>query len=115
MKQTAFAYNFKTREIINPLDDLKRFYVNPYMPHSAQALNVEGLWNEHFSNNDSEVKFVDGVPVIVFPFDILKLEKAYVSVSSPDKYVVTTDKMILYIKLFPEIPYLCRIDTVLIK
>jgi hypothetical protein len=29
--------------------------------------------------------------------------------------VVTTNKMVLYIKLFPEIPYLCRVDTVLIK
>lgn len=111
----AFIYNFKTREIVNPLDRIMRFYVNPYMPSSAQALNVEGLWNEHFTNNDSEVNFVNGIPVIVFPLDILKLEQASIRISSPDKYVITTDKMVLYIKLFPDMPWICRIDTVLIK
>jgi hypothetical protein len=115
MNQTAFIYNFKTMELVNPLDNIRRFYVNPYMPSSAQTLNVEGLWNEHFTSNDSEVNFVNGIPVIVFPLDILNLETASVRISSPDKYVITTDKMVLYIKLFPKMPYMCRIDTVLIK
>ena len=112
----AFIYDFKTREIVNPLDKIVRFYVNPFMPHSAQALNVEQLWNESFgSNTDSEVKFVNGIPVIVFPLNLLKLERASIRISSSDKYVITTDKLVLYIKLFSATPYLCRIDTVLIK
>ena len=111
----SFIYNFKTREIINPLDNIMRFYVNPYMPQSAQTLNIEGLWNQHFDNNDSEVKFVNGVPVIVFPLDILNLETASIRISSSDKYVVKSGNMTLYVKLFPEIPYLCRIDTILIN
>lgn len=112
----AFIYDFKTRVIVNPLDKIARFYINPMMPQSAQTLNIERMWNEVFeTSTDAEVKFVNGIPVIVFPFNILHLDRVSVRISSSDKYVISTDKMVLYIKLFPETPYLCRIDTVLIK
>lgn len=112
----AFVYDFKTREIVNPLDKIARFYINPLMPQSAQALNIERLWAEVFeTSTDAEVKFVNGIPVIVFPINILHLDIVSVRISSNDKYVISTDKMTLYVKLFPEIPYMCRIDTVLIK
>lgn len=107
-----FIYDFKTREIVNPLDKIKSFYVNPYMPDSLQLLNVEKLWNE---TKDGEVRFTNGVPALVFPIDVLNLETASVRISSPDKYIITSGNMVLYIKLFPEMPYMCRIDTVLFR
>ncbi len=107
-----FIYDFKTREVVNPLDKIKSFYVNPYMPDSAQSLNVEKLWNE---TTDREVRFTSGVPALVFPIDVLNLETASVRISSPDKYIVTSGNRVLYIKLFPEMPYMCRIDTVYFK
>ena len=112
----AFIYDFKTREIVNPLDKIVRFYINPFMPESAKTLNIEQLWTEVFeTSTDAEVKFVNGIPVTVFPINMLHLDRVSVRISSSDKYVITTDKLVLYIKLFPATPYLCRIDTVLIK
>jgi hypothetical protein len=104
----SFYYSFDTKEVINPLDQVTHFYVNPYMPESARLLNLV----EKASDKAAfEVDWVNGLPVVLFPISILKLSTVIVTISSEDKIVVKKNNTKLYMKLTDN-PEVVRIDSV---
>ena len=106
----AFYYSFETREVINPLDSVTHFYVNPYMPESARVLCLK----ETASGVENlEVDWTNtGLPVVLFPISLLKLNTVLVTVSSEEKVIIKKGNTRMYVK-FTGDPKVIRIDTVL--
>lgn len=106
----AFYYSFDTKEVINPLDSVTHFYVSPHIPESARMLNLQ----EKATGTDKlQVDWTNtGLPVVLFPISILKLETVLVSITSEDKVIIKKGNTRIYVK-FTEDPKIIRIDTVL--
>lgn len=80
------------------------------MPESARMLNLQekskGIagFEEHWTNT--------GLPVILFPIDILDLKTVVVSVCDDSKFIIRKGSMKIYVKL-TDTPDIVRIDSVL--
>lgn len=106
----TFYFSFDTKQVINPLEAITHFYINPYLPESARMLNLQEKskhiagFEEHWTNT--------GLPVILFPIQILDLKTVVVSVCDDSKFIVRKGNMKIYVKLTDE-PNIVRIDSVL--
>lgn len=108
---TSFYYSFDTKQVVNPLDSITHFYVNPYMPDSTRLLNLQQKANDVTS---LQVDWTaSGIPVVVFPISVLDLKTVVVSVSSEDKIIIKKGNLKIYLKLTAD-PSLARIDSVLV-
>lgn len=106
----SFYFSFDTKQVINPLEAVTHFYINPYMPESARLLKLE---EKTASIASFEVNWTkNGIPVLLFSFDILDLKTVIVTVSSEDKIIIKKGNLKIYVKLTEE-PNIVRIDSVL--
>lgn len=119
---SSIYYDFQTKKVIDPLESITSFYVNPYMPETNKMLGIEEkiqLYPENMGVADSQVNvsvsFVKGIPVLIMPIALLNLSRVHVTFSSvdDDKIIIRQDRLKLYVKLFKDNPSLVRIDSVL--
>jgi len=119
---SSIYYDFQTKKIIDPLESITSFYVNPYMPEAAVLLGIEKKLQDYPTNMgvpdskvDVSVSFVKGIPVLIMPFSLLNLSRVHVTFSSTDddKIIIRSNRLKLYVKLFKDDPSLVRIDSVL--
>lgn len=107
-------YNFNTRQIVNPLDSITHFYVNPYQISSWVML---GLSRKVDGNQcDVVIQESTGLPIIILPVSLLNFKQIHVKLESNGNMVITNrlDKVTQRIYAKPtEQPNIIRIDTVL--
>lgn len=111
---STIYYDFQTKKVIDPLESITSFYVNPYMPESAKMLNLEQSMLSLDVCNVS-CSFVKGIPVFLLPISLLNLSRVHVTFSSTDddKVVIRSNRLKIYLKLFKDDPTVVRVDSVL--
>jgi hypothetical protein len=109
-------FDFSTRKVVNPLEKVNSFIVNPYMPQTAQSLKLEKLSGDKgvFAMN---VTYHKEIPCPVFPIDILQLGECMIKWSEDNKGQIIkrcecgNHKTTIYFQIIH--PNLIRLDTVL--
>lgn len=115
---SSIYYDFQTKKVIDPLESITSFYINPYMPEGAQILGIEEKLKQLPDVSLAELitcSFVKGIPVLIMPLSLLDLSRVHVTFSSTDdeKIIIRQDRLKLYVKLFKGNPSLVRIDSVI--
>lgn len=117
MNSSTIYYDFQTKKVIDPLESITSFYINPYMPEGNQMLDIEKKLRAlpGVSLSDMTCFFIKGIPVLIMPLSLLNLSRVHVTFSSTDddKIIIRKDRLKLYVKLFKDNPSLVRIDSVL--
>ena len=115
-----FFYNFNSKQVVNPLDNVTHFFINPYQIGSWKTL---GLGNK-VKECDVVIQESTGLPIIVLPIELLELNDVHVKMEKNGDMVVTkrTNNLsgvknlyittTLYIKP-TEQSHIVRVDTVL--
>lgn len=107
-------FNFKKKKAVNPLEKVNDFFINPYMMESAKAL---GLEDKAKQNEIRTIAFYKGMPVVIFPLDMLDLGTCLVKWQDNGGIILYKGKfgeINIYFKWTDE-PDCIRIDTVLVK
>jgi hypothetical protein len=108
----SFHFNFKTGKSVNPLELIKRFYINPYMIDSFSLLNLHNLCD---SKKNIDIVIINNLPCIVMNINILKLEQAFIKYNNEGSGgTITSNNKVIYFK-FTSNSDCIRIDTVLFR
>jgi len=108
----SFHFNFKTGTTVNPLELIKRFYINPYMIDSFKLLNLQNLCN---SKKAIDIVIIHDLPCIVIDINVLQLEQAFIKYNSDGTGgTITSNNKVIYFK-HTSSPDCLRIDTVLFR
>ena len=111
-----FFYNFKEGKIVNPLDKVSHFYVNPRIIDSWKTLE---LGDKLAEGDDIVVKIIGGLPVIILPISLLTLNVVHIKVNVDGGMIITTDVRaggIVTLKIYAkptEDATVIRVDSVL--
>jgi hypothetical protein len=117
-----FFYNFNSKQVVNPLDKVTHFFINPYQISGWKTLN---LGDKVFGKEcDFVIQESTGLPIIILPIELLELNNVHVKMEKngnmtvikrtnnlsgvKNLYITTT----LYIKP-TEQSHIVRVDTVL--
>ena len=108
----SFHFNFKTGNTVNPLELVKKFYVNPYMIEGFKSLNLHNICDDY---NAELVIAKNDLPVIVMDIQALQLEQGFVKYNNEGTGgTITSENKVIYFK-FTEVAEYIRIDTVLFR
>ena len=108
----SFHFNFKTNTTVNPLELVKRFFINPYMIDSFKLLNLHNLCDDY---NPELAIGNQNVPIVVMDINALNLEQAFIKYNSEGTGgTITANNKVIYFK-FTSVAEVIRIDTVLFK
>ena len=115
-----FFYNFSSKQVVNPLERITHFFVNPYMMDSWKMLGL----GDKVDNCDVVIQESTGLPIIILPISLLGLEKVHVKMESNGNMLITNridnrsgvKNFFITQKIYAkptEQPHVVRIDTVL--
>lgn len=107
-------FDFKKKKAVNPLEKVNDFFINPYMMESAKLL---GLEHKVKQNDTRTIAFYKGMPVVIFPLDILDLKTCVIEWKENGGVIISKSKCgqtDIYFKWTDEEDTI-RIDTVLVK
>lgn len=108
----SFHFNFKTNTTVNPLELVKKFFINPYMIDGFKLLNLHNVCEDY---NPELAIGNQNVPIVVMEIGALNLEQAFVKYNSEGTGgTITTNNKVIYFK-FTSSAEIIRIDTVLFK
>jgi len=102
-------YDFKTRMVIDPLKELKYFYINPYMPDNMKLL---GLRAKLIASGDDDITTCatqEGFVVTLFSLKMLIDGPCHVKWTDQDKFCINNS---IWCKIVGEQRDTIRIDTV---
>lgn len=80
-----FFYDFNSKQVVNPLDKITHFFVNPYMMNSWKLLGL----GEKISDCELIIQESTGLPIIILPISLLNLEKVHVKMDSDGEMLIT--------------------------
>ena len=107
-----FFYDFNSNQVVNPLDRITHFFVNPYMIGSWKMLGLD----KKVSDCEVVIQESTGLPIIILPISLLNLEKVHVKMENNGNMLITNrlSKVIQKIYAKPtEQQHIVRVDTVL--
>lgn len=115
-----FFYNFESKQVVNPLDKITHFFINPYQLGGWKTLGL----GDKVKECDVVIQESTGLPIIILPISVLELNEVHVKMEKngnmtvtkktnnrsgvKNLYITTT----LYIKP-TEQSHIVRVDTVL--
>lgn len=107
----SFHFNFKTGTSVNPLELIKKFYINPYMIDSFRLLNLHNLCD----GEDIDIVIINELPCVIIDINVLNLEQAFIKYNNEGTGgTITANKKVIYFK-FTSHADCIRIDTVLFR
>lgn len=80
-----FFYNFNSNQIVNPLDRITHFFVNPYMIGSWKMLGLD----KKVTDCDVVIQESTGLPIIILPISLLNLENVHVKMENNGNLLIT--------------------------
>lgn len=115
-----FFYNFNSNQVVNPLEGITHFFINPYMIGSWKMLEL----GEKITECDLVIQESTGLPIVILPISLLGLEKVHVKMESNGNMLITNridnrsgvKNFFITQKLYAkptEQKHVIRIDTVL--
>lgn len=110
-----FFYNFNSKQVVNPLDKITHFFVNPRMIDSWLSLKL----GDKVKDCDVVIQESTGLPIIVLPISLLDFKTIRVKIEDNGNMLITNklnefSVQKLYVKP-TEQEHIVRIDTVLIE
>jgi len=107
----SFHFNFKTGTSVNPLELVKKFYINPNMIDGFRQLNLHNLCKDA----DVDLVIINDLPCIVIDINVLQLEQAFIKYNNEGTGgTITSGRKVIYFKFTTNVDCL-RIDTVLFR
>lgn len=107
----SFHFNFKTGKSVNPLELIKKFYINPYMIDSFRLLDLHNLCNDA----DVDIVIINDLPCFIIDINVLNLEQAFIKYNNEGTGgTITSNNKVIYFKFTPNSDCI-RIDTVLFR
>jgi hypothetical protein len=115
-----FFYDFNSKQVINPLDKVTHFFINPYQMSSWKTLNL----GDKVDDCDVVIQESTGLPIILLPIELLELSNVHVKMEENGNMKITRKTnnrsgiqnffMIttLYVKPTTD-SHIVRVDTVL--
>jgi len=115
-----FFYNFNSKQVVNPLDKVTHFFINPYQIDSWKTLGL----GDKVKDCDDVIQESTGLPIIILPIELLELINVHVKMEKNGNMTVTkrTNNLsgvknfyintTLYIKPTSQ-SHIVRVDTVL--
>ena len=115
-----FFYNFDSKQVVNPLDKVTHFFINPYQISGWKILNLA----DKVKDCDVVIQESTGLPIIILPISVLELNQVHVKMEKNGEMIVTKKTnnrsgvknlyitTTLYIKPTDQ-PHIVRVDTVL--
>jgi hypothetical protein len=107
-----FFYDFNSNQVVNPLDRITHFFVNPYMIGSWKMLGLD----KKVSDCEVVIQESTGLPIIILPISLLNLEKVHVKMENNGNMLITNRLSKVTQKIYAkptEQKHIVRIDTVL--
>ena len=107
-----FFYNFNSSQVVNPLDRITHFFVNPYQIGSWKMLGL----GDKASDCDVVIQESTGLPIIILPISLLNLNKVHVKMESNGNMLITNKLSKVTQKIYAkptEQQHIIRVDTVL--
>ena len=111
-----FFYDFNSKQVVNPLDKITKFFINPLMMESWKTLRLGDKIDN--INCDVVIQEKTGLPIIILPIEILELNQCSVKLRNDGSMVIDKKGMnnciiTLYVKPTSMVDVV-RIDTVLV-
>ena len=107
-----FFYNFNSGKVVNPLDKITHFFVNPYQIGSWIMLGLD----KKVDDCDVVIQESTGLPIIILPISLLNLEDVHIKMENNGNMLITNKLGRLTQKIYAkptEQRHIVRIDTVL--
>lgn len=105
----TFHFNFKTGTSVNPLELVKRFYINPNMIDGFRQLNLHTLCVD----KEIDLVIIDNLPCVVIDLNVLNLEQAFIKYSNDGRGgTIKSGRKTIYFKFTTNADCI-RFDTVL--
>ena len=105
----SFHFNFKTGTSVNPLELVKRFYINPNMIDGFRQLNLSTLCE----GTTVDIVIINELPCVVIDISVLNLEQAFIKYSDDGRGgIIKSGRKTIYFK-FTSHADCIRFDTVL--
>lgn len=109
-----FMYDFNSKQVVNPLDKVTKFFINPLIMESWKTLRLgDRIKGEH----DVVIQEKTGLPIIILPIELLELNQCRVKLRDDGSMIIHTrmgnNNLRLYVKP-TEMVNIVRIDTVLV-
>ena len=102
-------YNFTTKTVVDPLANIKYFYVNPYMPDNMKLLK---LAHKIRKNNIQDIVSTitdEGIIVTLLPLELIVEGVCSIKWTEPDKFCIDNR---IWCKIVGTDMDTVRIDTV---
>lgn len=102
-------FNFTTGKSINPLENIKYFYTNPYMPENMRLLNLAEKLGE-LTREDIAITFDEkGHIVTLFPIDMLIKGDVMIDWRTQDSFCINGK---MWCKITGDDKDFVRVDTI---
>lgn len=100
-------FNFKTKQVINPLEKINYFFSSPYMPDNMRLLNLA----EKLEQMDSAITSVteQGHVVTLFPIEMLVDGDCMIDWRTEDSFCINST---IWCKIVGKKKNIVRVDTV---
>jgi len=102
-------FNFTTGKSINPLENIKYFYTNPYMPENMRLLNLAEKLGELESGDVITSNDEKGHIVTLFPIDMLIKGDVMIEWKSQESFCINGK---MWCKITGEDKDCVRVDTI---
>jgi hypothetical protein len=103
-------YNFTTKSVIDPLANLKYFYVNPYQPDNMKLLNLKYKLMQSGDTQITTCATKEGFIVTLFPIEMLvPTDTCSIKWIEHDKFCINNR---IWCKILGEDMDTVRVDTV---
>jgi hypothetical protein len=80
-----FFYDFNSKQVINPLDKVTHFFINPYQMSSWKTLNL----GDKVDDCDVVIQESTGLPIILLPIELLELSNVHVKMEENGNMKIT--------------------------
>jgi hypothetical protein len=103
-------FDFEKGIEFNPAKTLNYFFISPYKPDNARLINLEKKVIDKLGN-DFSFTWYRGMPVAVFPIEVLDLGKCVITWESIENGIIHSGNIKYYFRFVDA--YTVRIDTIL--
>jgi hypothetical protein len=102
-------YNFTTKTVVDPLANIKHFYINPYMPENHKLLRIEHKIRKNNVQDVVNTITDEGILVTLLPLELIVEGVCSIKWTEPDKFCIDNR---IWCKIVGHNMDTVRIDTV---
>lgn len=107
----SFHFNFKTGKSVNPLELVKKFYINPNMIDGFRQLNLHNLCD----GSEVDIVIINDLPCVIIDISVLQLEQAFIKYNNEGTGgIITSGRKVIYFKFTANADCI-RFDTIMFR